>query len=265
MGAPLFPEVVVNGTVIPISVIAAEAQNHAAPASKPGWAWKAAARALAVRELLRQEAARRGLVPVPRDLGGGRRETEEEAAIRLLLEDAITVSAPSEAEIRAAYNAAPERYRAPDLYEAAHILYAALPGDASARAGARGRAEAALAVLVRDAAAFAEIAARESDCPSRDAGGRLGQISEGDVVPEFAHALARLAEGEIAAEPVETRYGFHVVRLDARAEGAVLPYEAVRSRIASAIERARWAAAARAFVAELAAAARIEGVNLESA
>ena len=111
MRRPLFPDVVVDGTAIPAAEIAAEAQNHAAPSTKPGWAWHAAARALAVRELLRQEASRRGVRPDPRPLPGGRRETEEEATIRQLLEAELDLSPPSESELRAAYAAAPDRFR----------------------------------------------------------------------------------------------------------------------------------------------------------
>ncbi|MDE3081390.1 MAG: peptidase, partial [Paracoccaceae bacterium] len=84
MNAPLFPEVSVNGEVIPAARIAAEAQIHPAPREKPGLAWRAAARALAVRALLLQEARHRGLEADPMDLGPGQRETEEEALIRAL-------------------------------------------------------------------------------------------------------------------------------------------------------------------------------------
>ncbi|NCO17517.1 MAG: peptidase, partial [Alphaproteobacteria bacterium] len=65
MGNPLQPELCVNGEVIPAAAIAAEAQNHPAPPGKPGLAWRAAARALAVRALLLQEARRLGLSPAP--------------------------------------------------------------------------------------------------------------------------------------------------------------------------------------------------------
>ena len=58
---PLLPEVCVNGEIIAAERIAAEAQNHPAPHGKPGLAWKAAARALAVRTLLLQEARRQGI------------------------------------------------------------------------------------------------------------------------------------------------------------------------------------------------------------
>ena len=56
MARPFFPEVSVNGHVIDRTLIAAEAQNHAAPPGKPGWAWQAAARALAIRSVLLQRA-----------------------------------------------------------------------------------------------------------------------------------------------------------------------------------------------------------------
>jgi peptidyl-prolyl cis-trans isomerase C len=61
---------------------------------------------------------------------------------------------------------------------------------------------------------------------------------------------------------VLTRHGWHVIRMDARAEGAVLPYEAARGRIAEAMEKAAWARAARDFVAGLVAGARIVGAEI---
>lgn len=262
---PLFPDVVVNGQEIPAAAIAAEAQNHAAPKSKPGWAWHRAARALAIRALLLQEAERRGLRPEPRDLGHGRRETGEEAAIRLLLESELAPEPPDERQLRAAYEAEPGRFRSPALYEAAHILFAAPPDDPAARAEARRRAAAAIAVLGGAPEAFDRLAREQSACPSRVAGGRLGQLSTGDTVPEFEAALERLQPGETSAEPVETRYGLHVVRLDARVAPSPLPYESVRERIAAALEKAAWTRAARSFVERLAETAEVSGVDLRGA
>lgn len=264
MGRPLFPEVRVDGEKIPHDAIAAEAQNHPAPKTKPGWAWHAAARALVVRHLLEREAARRGLSPDPRPLGGGRIETPEEAAIRALLDAELPSLAPSEAEIRAMYDADPGRFCSPALFEAAHILYAAPPEDANALDEARERAGGALLRLRADPRAFGRIAAEESACPSREAGGQLGQTSEGDLVPEIDAVLLRLEEGQIAPEPVETRYGVHLLRLDARADGAVLPFETVRPRIAEALERRAWVRAGRDYVARLVAAAEIDGTRFQA-
>lgn len=261
---PLLQDITVNGEVIPAAAIAAEAQMHAAPKDKPGLAWRAAGRALTVRALLLQEARRRGLTPDPlRD--DTREETGEEALVRQLLDEAIDPGAPSDDDVRAAYDADPGRFRAPTLYEAAHILFPVRPGDAEALRAAGEKANAVLAELARNPRAFDRLARELSACSSRDAGGRLGQIATGDTVPEFEAVLERLAEGEIAAEPAATRYGLHIIRLDARATGAVLPFEAVAPRIREMLAKAAWAKAARAFVEALAATAEVAGVNLTAA
>ena len=95
---PLLPPVTVNGVTISPERIAAEAQNHPAPKGKPGLAWKAAARALALREILLQEARARGLTADPAELAPGQWETEDEALIRQLLDQAIAPETPDEAE-----------------------------------------------------------------------------------------------------------------------------------------------------------------------
>ncbi|MEC5380373.1 peptidylprolyl isomerase [Aurantimonas sp. C2-6-R+9] len=261
----LFSEVVVNGETIPTKVIASEAQNHPTPKSKPGQAWTAAARALAIRALLLQEARRRGLAPDPQEVAEGRVETDDEALIRQVLDAAVDPAAPREADLRAAYDASPERWRAPTLYEAAHILFPVRPGDAAALAKARIEAAAVLTEVRRDPRAFDRLAREHSACSSRDAGGRLGQLISGDTVPEFEAALDALAEGAIAPEPVASRYGLHIIRLDARAEGAVLPFEAVAPRIRDMLEKVAWAKAARNFTATLVSDAEVTGVTLVAA
>ncbi len=262
---PLQADVVVNGETITVAAIAAEAQNHPAPVGKPGAAWAAAARALAVRTLLLQEAQRLGLAPEPRAVGPGRRETEDEALIRALIEARISPAPPSEAACRAMHARHPDRFRAPSLYAAAHILLPAAPEDGPARSAAAATAAVLLAELARDSGAFDRLARAHSACPSREAGGRLGQLLAGDTVPEFGAALDRLAPGEIAPEPVATRYGLHVIRLDDRAEGAVLPYEQVAPRIREMLEKASWVLTAKRLVAALTALAEVTGVDLARA
>ncbi|MCC6306813.1 MAG: peptidylprolyl isomerase [Rhodobacteraceae bacterium] len=254
---PLLADITVNGRVIPAAAIAAEAQNHPAPAGKPGLAWRAAARALALRALMLEAARARGLVPAPREIAPGQVETEEEALVRQLVEEAVTPAPVAEAELRANWARAPDRFRAPALYEAAHILIAA---PAGARAAAREAAAAVLAEVLADPRRFGDIARARSDCESRANGGRLGQIAAGDTVPEFEAALAAMGEGEIAPAAIESRFGFHILRLDAKAEGAVLPYEAVAPRLRAAAEKAAWVRAARAFADGLLAGARLEGM-----
>lgn len=265
MRMPLQPPVEVNGELIPSRLIAAEAQNHPAPPGKPGFAWHAAARALAVRALLLQEAGRLGLDPAPQELAPGKREADDEALIRAVIEHYVRPAPPDEPACRAFYSAEPGRFRAPSLYEASHILLPAAPGDAAARAAAHRIAAAFIAEIAANPRAFEPLAREHSACDSRASGGRLGQIAPGDTVPEFEAMLETLPVGGVSPEPVATRYGLHVIRLDARAEGALLPFEAVHPRIRDLLERAAWAREARALVARLLANARFSGVDFPGA
>lgn len=263
--ATLTPDITVNGRVIPAAAIAAEAQNHPAPRGKPGHAWQAAARALAMRELLLQKARAIGLHPDPREIAPGQVETDDEALIRQLLETTLTPAPVDPAALRATYDAAPERFRAPPLWEAAHILIPADPANPAARTGALAIARQIIAQLQAQPARFAALAAEHSACSSRDSGGFLGQLGPGDTVAEFESALRDLPEGGITAEPVQTRFGLHVIRLDARAEGAILPFEVVEPRLRAAAEKAAWVRAARALGVSLASRATVTGISLGAA
>jgi peptidyl-prolyl cis-trans isomerase C len=265
MNAALFPDLVVNGETVPHAIVAAETQNHEAPRGKPGIAWRKAANAVAIRVLLLQEARARGIPAKPAEVGPGRYETEEEALIRGLLDTAVEVDPPSEEAIRAEWARDPARFRAPPLWEVSHILVACDPRDEALRDALRPRAADLAAQALAQPASFPRLARESSDCGSKGAGGTLGQLGPGDTVPEFEAALRKLADGEITAEPVLTRHGWHVIRMDARAEGAVLPFEAVRPRIADAMEKAAWTRAARSFARELVASATITGADLASA
>jgi len=262
MNAALFPDLVVNGETVPHTAVAAEVQNHDAPKGKPGIAWRKAANAVAVRTLLLQEARRRGLRPAPAEVGPGRFETDEEALIRGLLEAAVGVETPTEAAIRAEWDRDPARFRAPPLWEVSHILVACDPRDAAASAAARARAVDLAQQALANPRRFAHLASEASDCGSKASGGALGQLGPGETVPEFEAALRRLSEGRITPDPVLTRHGWHVIRMDAVAEGAVLPFEAVRKKISEAMEKAAWARAARSFVNQLVASAEISGADL---
>ncbi|TDK49636.1 peptidylprolyl isomerase [Antarcticimicrobium luteum] len=264
MTRPLFPEITVNGTVLSAAEIAAEAQNHPAPAGKPGLAWRRAARALAIRRVLLDEAGRLGLTPPQTELAPGRLETQEEAQIRELLAQNVHPAPLSEEELRRVYDRNPEAYRAPSLYQPAHILFAASPDDAKMRAAAQQRGVAVLEKLLAAPGRFAALAREESACSSRDAGGQLGQLSSGDTVAEFEAAMEAAPVGDIHRQLAETRYGYHILRVDARAAGEILPFDAVRPRLAEASEKAHWAAAANAYLAGLLERAEIVGLDLDA-
>ncbi len=259
---PLFPDLVVNGETIPAATIAAETQNHQGPAGKPGIAWRKATIAVAVRTLLLQEARARGIEARVQEVGPGRFETEEEALIRGLLDQAVLVKPPTEQEIRLEWQKDPTRFRAPPLWEVSHILVACDPRDETARGDALVRAMALTGRALANPKAFAKLAAEVSDCGSKSSGGSLGQLNPGDTVPEFEAALHDLADGAVTVEPVLTRHGWHIIKMDALARGAVLPFAAVTQTISDAMEKASWAGAARDYVQTLVASAKISGADL---
>lgn len=254
--------VVVNGVAIARDAIVREMQHH--PAGKPIAAWQQAARALVIRELLMQEARRLDIAPQPLT-ENGRRETDEEAIMRGLVDREVVVPQADDATCRRYYERHPSQFRSPDIYEAAHILFAALPSDKDAYAAARADAEGVLAALIERPESFATMAGAYSRCSSAAQGGNLGQITTGQTTPEFEEALVALSPGELCAAPVATRYGFHIIRLDRKHEGQLLPYDLVASRIADYLNESVRRRADAQYIARLISAAQIEGIELAGA
>ena len=263
MNSSLFPELVVNGETVPHTLIAAETQHHEAPSGKPGIAWRKAANAVAIRTLLLQEAKRQNMKVERAEVGPGRFETDEEALIRGLLDETVDIAQPGEDAIRAEFDRDPQRFRSPVLWEVSHILCACDPRDVAATEKAKVRAIQIAGLAIANPKGFSALASRESDCGSKSSGGALGQLGLGDTVPEFEHALRELSEGEITSEPVLSRHGYHIIRLDALAKGQPLPFEAVRQKIADALEKAAWTKAARSLVEQLVGNAEIRGADLK--
>jgi len=252
----------VNGVTIPREDIARETQNHAAPT--PIEAWKQAARALVVRELLMQEAKRLGVVAEPVKDGEGRRETDDEAAMRALMEREVVTPVADEAACRRYYDNNLAKFRSADLFEARHILLPVDPKDKAGRSVTLEMARAALAELKQSPERFSDMAAAISACPSGKTGGSLGQIGPGQTVPEFEKALASLAVGSLAPEPVETRYGFHIVWLDRRIKGRELPFEMVEERIAGWLNEKVRRVAVQQYLTILSERASIEGIEMHT-
>jgi peptidyl-prolyl cis-trans isomerase C len=253
----------VNGAPIPREAIQREMQHH--PADKPIAAWQQAARALVIRELLMQRARHLGIKPAPAVDDDGRRETDDEAMIRALLEREAAVPEPDEDTCRRFYERNQGRFRSPDIYEAAHILFAAAPDRREAYAQARADAERVLAILRDRPAAFAELAQVYSRCPSGRQGGNLGQITPGQTTPEFEAALTALAPGQLCEAPVATRYGFHLIRLDRKHGGQVRSFETVAGRIADYLRASVRRRADAQYIARLVSAAQIDGIALAGA
>ena len=250
--------VVVEGVEIPEFLIAEEVQHH--PSANPMEARAAAGKALAVKALLLHRADELGLVAQPLTDEDGREETIEEALIRAVLDAEVEIDPPGEAECRRVYDAQRSRFSTPVLTEAAHILVEPKTDDAAGWEMARRTTQATLDRVLQKPARFAELAKSVSDCPSGEVGGSLGQLGPGDVVGEVERALASLKPGEVLASPVRSRFGWHVLKLERRIEGKVLPFDYVEDKIRLHLESRAWTAAATRYVSELADRARAQGV-----
>jgi peptidyl-prolyl cis-trans isomerase C len=251
----------VNGVEVPRAEISREAQYH--PAQKPIDAWHSAAKALVIRHLLFAEAKRLAIAAKPKTQAG-RTETEDEALIRQLFEREVVTPEPDEAACLRYYQNNHARFCSPAIYEAAHILIAADKRDARAFDAAKVRAVSIAGELRIFPEKFDMLAALHSDCPSAELHGSLGQLTAGQTTPEFEKALLGLAAGKIS-DPVESRYGLHIIRLDRKIEGRQVPFEAVRERIADYLRESVERRAAAQFIALLVSRAKIEGMEIAGA
>lgn len=247
----------VNGVQISEDEIHREMQYYPAPSRVE--AERQATRALLTRKILLQEAVRTGRLE---DEAASIPRGDEDKAIASLLEENVWADEPDEAACRAFYERCGERLLSPHLFEASHILFLAPPDDEQRRTRAGASAQETLAILAKDPSRFEELARERSDCSSAAAGGSLGQLGTGDTVREFEDVLVKLKPGEIHAEPVVTRYGVHVVRLDAFESGRPLPFEAAQPKLRDYLREARWREQFNGYLRELAAGMDVVGFDL---
>ncbi len=106
------------------------------------------------------------------------------------------------------------RFTHPDQAHASHILILVPEGaTASEKAAAKKKADDVLEQVHRPGADFAKLAAKYSEDPStRLKGGDLGFFARGQMIKPFEDAVFAMKPGDI--QLVETRFGFHVVKLD---------------------------------------------------
>ncbi|MDJ0836014.1 MAG: peptidylprolyl isomerase [Acidobacteriota bacterium] len=106
-------------------------------------------------------------------------------------------------------------------YAASHILVAYQGADRAApeitrtREQAKQKAEELAQTLTTEPDRFEELARENSDGPTKIIGGNLGSWFEGNMAPEFEVTTKGLEIGEITRMPVETAFGFHIIRRNA--------------------------------------------------
>lgn len=250
-----WPRITVNGVAIDEQAIAGELQYH--PAQDREEAVFLASQALVVRELLQQRVAELGLQA---ECTEG--ESEEEALTRQLIERDLPLPGADEQICRHYFESNRERYATAPLLAVRHILLACAPDDAEGRSEAKALAAGLIAKLAEDGSRFAELALAHSGCPSKEQGGALGQISQGQTVVEFERPLLRLPLG-LAGQPLESRYGVHVVWVDQRIDGRALPFEVVHEAIRAELDQRVWQVAVGQYLNNLIGQADIRGIVLE--
>lgn len=244
----------VNEITIPEDKILAEMQYH--PAESRREAMMKAAEALIIGELFRQRAKALGI-----HVSDDAVESSDEDFIETLIEQEVAIPSATEADCRQYYESNPGRFESSPLLEVNHILLAVAKDDEQGRVDTKTRADALLDIL-KGGANFAAVAKRESACPSKETGGSLGQLTQGQTVPEFERQVFAAQPG-LMPRPVESRYGFHLVHIERKVPGNALPFNGVYEQIAEYLnEKVRRKAIAQ-YIQVLISEAEIEGYDFD--
>jgi peptidyl-prolyl cis-trans isomerase C len=160
-------------------------------------------------------------------------------------------------EVAAFYEQNPNRFAQPESARVSHILIAVPAGAPGAtRDAARTRA-AELSRKARAGADFAALARQHSNDASRSRGGDLGFIVRGQAQPPFEQAAFALAPGEVS-DPVETVYGFHVIKGGEKRPAQTMPFGQAAGQVEQYLLDQRRQEQARAYVTRLKASGKVE-------
>ncbi len=148
-------------------------------------------------------------------------------------------------ELQDYYNSRIEQLGKPEERRARHILVAVgASATPEQKAKAKDKAEALLAEAKKSPQGFAELAKKSSEDPGSAAdGGDLGFFARGKMVKPFDDAVFGMKVGDIAG-PVQTQFGYHIIKLDAIKPSEVPKFEAVKAKVEDELRKAR---AGRAF------------------
>ncbi len=176
---------------------------------------------LVLEQLIRQSAMADTIDDTPRTVEL-RLDNERRA---LLAQEVVkdTVGEVDEAALESAYQEAIADFEGGTEFNAAHIL---VETEEEAQA---------LVEEARSGADFGELARENSTGPSGPNGGALGWFGPGMMVPTFDAAVQEMEVGEIAG-PVETQFGWHVIKLNEMRETAPPSMEELRPDLEAALQ-----------------------------
>lgn len=136
----------------------------------------------------------------------------------------------TEEDLKQYYAAHSDAYSQPEEVSASHILIT-LDENASPKEveAAKKKAEGILA-KAKAGQNFAKLAEKYSEGPSASQGGALGWFGRGTMVPAFEKTAFALKKGEVS-EPVRTRFGWHIIKVNDRHAASQKPFEEVKNDI----------------------------------
>ena len=191
-------------------------------------------------EVVAQQAEKDGLDKqgdAPASLALARLQILEQAAMANYLKD----RKPTDTELKSEYDAQVAAMPKTQ-YKARHILVKT-----------KEQADKIIADL-KKGAKFEKLAAEQSLDGSKNNGGDLGWFSPSNMVRPFAEAVAGLKKGETTPAPVQTEFGWHVIRLDDTRQTSPPAFETVKDRLVQIVEAKKF----KAYGDGLVSAAKVE-------
>ena len=185
---------------------------------------------LVVRALL-AEQARASKLDRQADVKARLTSAEHSVLAAAALQDYFKKHPITEAELRAEYDAQVallKRAGPPKEFQLSHIV---VSDEAQA---------AALIQELKSGAEFAQLAKKHSTDASRDQGGDLGWVVPQTILPEIAAVVANVSPGRVAAAPVRTRLGWHVVKVQATRPYVVPTFEDSQAKLRQALLARAW-------------------------
>jgi peptidyl-prolyl cis-trans isomerase C len=150
-----------------------------------------------------------------------------------------------------------DKFKKPESVHASHILIGVDPkATAEEKLKAKQKAD-DLLKQVKGGADFAELAKKDSTCPSGKNGGDLGEFGRGQMVKPFEDAAFGLKPGEVSGV-VETQFGYHIIKSTGKTEGGAVPFDQVKGKIEEYLKGTEVQKQVMAKIEELKKSAKIE-------
>jgi peptidyl-prolyl cis-trans isomerase C len=174
---------------------------------------------------------------------------------------------PTEADAETYYADNKNKYMQREQVRASHILFKVAKNDPSAsRDEKMKKAKEVLALAKKKGSDFAALAKEHSEGPTASRGGDLGAFSRGRMVKEFEDA-AFTAKANQVVGPVETKFGFHIIKVFDKTPERQRAYDEVKDSILTSLQARAKSKATREILKEMKGSAKIEilepGVSLD--